>query len=52
MTPIELYNALDNAGIEYEIVEIFEGSRVLIVSVEEENEEETEGETWTKVNAS
>ena len=37
MTPLELYNALDNAGIEYEVVEIFEGTRVIYITVEEED---------------
>lgn len=39
MTPQELYEALDKAGIEYEIVEIFECSRILRIEVQEENEE-------------
>ena len=37
MTPLELYNALDNAGIEYQVVEIFEGMRVICITVEEED---------------
>lgn len=39
MTPQELYEVLDNAGIEYEVVEIFEGVRLLRIEV---NEGETE----------
>ena len=39
MTPQELYEVLDNAGVEYEIIEIFEGSRLLRIEVTEENEE-------------
>jgi hypothetical protein len=39
MTPQELYEALDKAGIEYELVEIFEGCRVLRIEVTEEDEE-------------
>lgn len=38
-TPQELYDLLDNAGVEYEVVEIFEGIRYLRVLV---NELETE----------
>ena len=37
MTPLELYNALDNAGIEYQVVEIFEGMRVVYITVEEDS---------------
>ena len=37
MTPTELYNALDNVGIEYQVVEIFEGMRVVYITVEEED---------------
>jgi hypothetical protein len=40
MTATELYQALDKAGIEYEVVEIFEGARWLRIEVEEENETE------------
>lgn len=40
MTPQELYEVLDNAGIEYEIVEIFEGVRLLRIEVNEEGETE------------
>jgi hypothetical protein len=35
MTPEELYALLDKAGIEYEVVEIFEGARWLRIEVEE-----------------
>ena len=37
MTPLELYNALDNAVIEYQVVEVFEGMRVIYISVEEDD---------------
>ena len=37
MTPDELYDALDSADIDYEVVEIFEGTRIIRVKVEEEN---------------
>jgi hypothetical protein len=36
MTPSELYDALDRAGAIYEIVEIFEGVRVISVQVDDE----------------
>lgn len=36
MTPSELYDALDRAGVDYEIVEIFEGVRVISVQVWDE----------------
>jgi hypothetical protein len=36
MTPAELYDALDRAGVDYEIVEIFEGVRVIRVQVWDE----------------
>ena len=38
MTPLELYNALDNAGVEYQVVEVFEGMRVVYITVEEESD--------------
>lgn len=44
MTAQEVYALLDKAGIEYEVVEIFEGARWLRIEVEEVNETETEGE--------
>ena len=39
MTAQDIYRILDNAGIEYEVVEIFEGARWLRIEVEEEEEE-------------
>ena len=36
MTPQELYGILDKAGVDYEVIEIFEGSRLIRVEVEEE----------------
>ena len=36
MTAQELYALLDKAGIDYEIVEIFEGARFLRIEVQEE----------------
>jgi hypothetical protein len=35
MTPMELYELLNNAGVEYEVTEIFEGVRYIRVLVEE-----------------
>lgn len=40
MTPKELYELLDKAGFEYDIVEIFEGVRVLRIEVEDGDEED------------
>jgi len=42
MTPQELYDLLDKAGVDYEVIEIFEGARFLRVEVIELNEEEEE----------
>jgi hypothetical protein len=38
MTATELYEAMDKAGIDYEVVEIFEGARWLRVEVEEDDD--------------
>lgn len=35
MTPTELYTLLDDAGVNYEVVEIFEGARYLRIEVAE-----------------
>jgi hypothetical protein len=40
MSPFNLYELLDKAGIDYEIVEIFEGVRVLSIVVDEPTDEE------------
>ena len=40
MTSDQLYELLDKAGIEYEVVEIFEGARWLRIEVEEVDETE------------
>jgi hypothetical protein len=45
MTPQELYNLLGEAGAEYEVVEIFEGARILNIEVEEPVEEEEQIES-------
>ena len=40
MTPKELYKLLDDNAIDYEVIEIFEGARLLNIRVwEEENDE-------------
>ena len=39
MTAQERYKALDTAGIEYEVVEIFEGVRFVRIEVEETEDE-------------
>jgi len=38
MTPDELYALLDKADVDYDVIEIFEGARILRVIVEEEND--------------
>jgi hypothetical protein len=40
MTPQELYDLLDANDIEYEIVEIFEGVRILSIEVTEESHDD------------
>lgn len=40
MSPFDLYELLDKAGIDYEIIEIFEGVRVLSIVVDEPTDEE------------
>lgn len=40
MTPQELYELLDKAGVDYEVVDIYEGLRILRVVVLEEVEED------------
>jgi hypothetical protein len=40
MTPTQLYDLLDKADIEYDIVEIFEGVRVLRIMVNDDKEGE------------
>jgi hypothetical protein len=49
MTPTELYTLLDDAGVEYEVIEIFENARYLRIEVSEktllESIEEVKRET-------
>ena len=40
MTPEELYEVLDRANVDYEIVEIFEGLRIISVVVDDEQTDE------------
>ena len=40
MTAQELYDVLNKAGVDFEIIEIFEGSRLIRIEVEEQTEEE------------
>jgi hypothetical protein len=40
MTADELYEALDKAGIDFEVIEIFDGLRVISIMVDEVDEEE------------
>lgn len=40
MTPQELYEVLDKAGVDYEVIEIFEGTRLLRIEVQEQEDEE------------
>jgi hypothetical protein len=42
MTADELYEALDKAGIDFEVVEIFEGLRVISIMVDEVSDDDLE----------
>jgi hypothetical protein len=44
MSPFDLYELLDKAGIDYEIVEIFEGARFLRIVVDEPTDEELDAQ--------
>jgi hypothetical protein len=44
MTAQEIYNLLDAAGVDFEVVEIFEGARVISFRVDDEDKS-TEGES-------
>lgn len=39
MTAQEIYNLLDAAGVDFEVVEIFEGARVISFRVDDEPQE-------------
>ena len=52
MTPAELYDALDRAGVDYEVVEIFDGLRVINVMVDEELDDEVDDEQTDMVSDS
>jgi len=45
MTAMELYDLLNRANIEYEVVEIFEGLRILSIEVDEEVDKEVDEPT-------
>ena len=38
MTPKEMYDLLDKADMDYEVIEIFEGVRIVRILVDEEEE--------------
>jgi hypothetical protein len=40
MTPTQLYDLLEKADVEYEIVEIFEGVRILSIEVNDDKEDD------------
>lgn len=40
MTPTELYDLLEKAEVEYEIVEIFDGVRILSIEVNDDKGED------------
>jgi len=44
MTPNELYKALDDAGLDWACVEVFEGLRVINVLVDEDPDDDEEGD--------
>ncbi len=44
MSPFNLYELLDKADIDYEIVEIFDGVRVLSIVVDEPTDEELDAQ--------
>ena len=46
MTPMDLYEKLNEAGIKFEVVEIFEGVRLLQFEVEDD-----EVETWSRLGS-
>jgi hypothetical protein len=39
MTPMELYELLNNAGVDYEVTEIYDGVRYIRVVIQEEEAE-------------
>jgi len=43
MTANEVYEILDREGIDFDVIEIFEGFRVIHINVDEEQEENTNG---------
>lgn len=49
MTAMELYELLNNAGVDFDVIEIFEGSRFIRVEVEEEEIEDVEQDSGDDV---
>jgi len=42
MTATELYSILNENGVEFDVIEVFEGSRFIRVEIEEGDEQEQE----------
>ena len=42
MTAAELYSILNENGVEFDVIEVFEGSRFIRVEIEEDDEQEQE----------
>ena len=42
MTATELYSILNENGVEFDVIEVFEGSRFIRVEIEEDDEQEQE----------
>ena len=49
MTAMELYELLNNAGVDFDVIEIFEGSRFIRVEVEEEEIKDLEQDSGDDV---
>ena len=47
MTAFELYEALNKSGIDFELIEIFDGSRLLRFEIDDSEIEEGEGDSFT-----
>jgi hypothetical protein len=42
MTAAELYSILNENGVDFDVIEVFEGSRFIRVEIEEDDEQEQE----------
>ena len=42
MTATELYSILNENGVEFDVIEVFEGSRFIRVEIDEDDEQEQE----------